>query len=165
MINTAIARFYMNKRGQVSANILYPDDNALTLLHPDDNSFKNKKIYYDRADIEAFESFFNIAGFRESSLLVEATLEKYHEGLLLCCKSLLHKLNTKEFEAAYMLDDDSKKLTITVWEKKHRKKYLKCFEALTQDKKIYVATSETQCSSGIRVAKVERVQLKSRKGS
>jgi hypothetical protein len=160
MINTAIAQFYMHKSGKVSANILYPDDNAIALLHPDDNSFKNKKIYYNGVDLYTFEAYFKSAGFREASLLVEATLEKYRKGLLLSYKSSLHALNTNEIEVSYMLDNDSKELSITVWENDQWTKFQGYLEAMADHDLIDVSTYEVQCSTGIRVAKVESVNLR-----
>jgi hypothetical protein len=162
MINTAIAQFYMDKRGNVCAHILYPDKNAIKLLHPDDNSFLDKKIYYNEVDIDNFEAYFKSAGFREASLLVEGTLEKYCEGLLLSCKAQLHALKTSDFVAEFILDTDSKELTIELWERDKINSLKECVAKFKDDKEIYVATSDVQCSTGIRVAKVESVVLRFR---
>lgn len=160
MFNTSIAQFYMHNCGKIQTNILYPNDNIIKILCPNDNSFRNKKIYYDQSDIETFEAYFDAVDFNKSSFLVEATLNKYRKGVSLSCKSLIFKLNTNDIEVEYMMDSDSKELTITVWERDDRNKFLECFKALSLGQEVYVGTSEAQCSAGIRVAKVECVELR-----
>jgi hypothetical protein len=154
MINTVIIQMFVGHDDVIYTRILYPDD-----YEPGE-----KKVSVSPQAKDALEAFLDSTEIREKSILIEATLTKTRKSNRMHYESILHILNTTEAPVVeFMQLADPEELSIIVWENDQRTKFLECMKTMSKNDFIDVSRSEVQCSTGICVAKVESVNLRSGK--
>ena len=154
MVNTVIIQIYLDEDNALANRILYPE------LH----EMGEIKLSFHHIIVDAINGYFKSPECKERSLLIEAILKKNQNGNWLHYGSLLHKLSTNEVAGIEVMQlADSKELSITVWENDQRTKFLGFLKAMKRRDLLDISTSEVRGATGIRVAKVESVNLRSGK--
>jgi hypothetical protein len=151
MPNTVIVQFYLGEDKALTNKILYPE------LH----EIGEIKLAFHRTTLDLINGFFKLPGCKERSLLIDAILRKNRKGNWLHYGSLLHKLSTNVVAGIEVMQHaESEELSITVWENDQRAKFLGYLKTASEYDRIDISTSEVRGATGIRVARVQSVNLR-----
>jgi hypothetical protein len=154
MSKTIIMQMFVGDDHLVYTRILYPDD-----YEPGE-----EKVSLSPQAKDELLAFFHSTKVHEKSILIEATLTKTRKSNRMHYESILHILNTTESPVVeFMQLADPEELSIIVWENDQRAKFIECLKTMSKHDFIDVSKSEVQCSTGICVAKVDSVNLRSGK--